>query len=64
MGKQHQAMMEDAANSPWACFGQWLEICTTLADGDISRADLTLWAKWFGDGLSPFDAACLYLGGD
>lgn len=48
------------AQMAWACFGQWLEIATYQAGGDISGADLTLWAKWFGEGLDPADAVIRY----
>ena len=48
------------AKDAWACFGQWLEIVANRANGDISRVDLTLWAKWFGDGLTPSEAVERY----
>ena len=48
------------AEEAWACFGQWLEIATMRAGGDITRVDLTLLAKWFGDGLTPSEAARRY----
>lgn len=49
-----------AAQTAWACFGQWLEICSYQAGGDISGADLTQWAEWFGAHMDPADAVVHY----